>query len=176
MEPEFANQSPIDSERRDPMEAAYGDVTISVETRIGSIFLPVRKLLELRIGAVIETQKVVGEPMDIYMEGRLMARGEVVVVNERYGVRVTEVVRPDEFDTSMDPASLPRGHVTLPNQQAAAPETGKPEETPPKAAKAAKKSAATKRDAEKAAKPARGNKRAKQARGKKAKARNNSGK
>lgn len=161
MEPEFANQSPIESERRDPMEAAYGDVTISVETRIGSIFLPVRKLLELRIGAVIETQKVVGEPMDIYMEGRLMARGEVVVVNERYGVRISEVVRSDEADPPGIPSLRPRGEVIPAKEKAAAPETGKPEEAPPKAAKAAKKSAATKRDAEKAAKPARGNKRAK---------------
>ena len=63
---------------------------------IGQTDLSVRDVLGLHVGKVIEFNKVVGEPMDISVSGRLMARGEIVVVNERYGVRISEVTRPDE--------------------------------------------------------------------------------
>ena len=67
---------------------------LSVE--IGQTQLTVRDILGLQVGRVVEFNKVVGEPMDITVSGRLMARGEIVVVNERYGVRISEVTRPDE--------------------------------------------------------------------------------
>jgi len=53
-------------------------------------------VLALKVGSLVEFSKVVGEPMDVIIADRLMARGEVVVVNERYGVRISEVTRPDE--------------------------------------------------------------------------------
>jgi flagellar motor switch protein FliN/FliY len=56
----------------------------------------IRDILALKKGSVIEFMKVVGEPMDVVVNERLMARGEVVVVNERYGIRISEVTRPDE--------------------------------------------------------------------------------
>ena len=72
------------------------DVPLSLSAEIGQTTLSVRELLALTPGNIIEFTKVVGEPMDITISGRLMARGEIVVVNERYGVRISEVTRPDE--------------------------------------------------------------------------------
>ncbi len=63
---------------------------------IGRCELTVRDGLALKVGSLVEFSKVVGEPMDVIIADRLMARGEVVVVNERYGVRISEVTRPDE--------------------------------------------------------------------------------
>ncbi len=74
------------------------DVPLSVSVVIGETRLSVREILALSAGKVVEFTKVVGEPMDINISGRLMARGEVVVVNERYGVRISEVTRPDETE------------------------------------------------------------------------------
>ena len=72
------------------------DVPLKLSVEIGQATLSVREILALNVGKIIEFTKVVGEPMDITVSGRLMARGEIVVVNERYGVRISEVTRPDE--------------------------------------------------------------------------------
>ena len=72
------------------------DVPLRLSVEIGQTQLSVREILGLGVGGIVEFTKVVGEPMDITVSGRLMARGEVVVVNERYGVRISEVTRPDE--------------------------------------------------------------------------------
>jgi len=72
------------------------DVPLKLSVEIGQTSLSVREILALNVGSVMEFTKVVGEPMDITISGRLMARGEIVVVNERYGVRISEVTRPDE--------------------------------------------------------------------------------
>lgn len=75
------------------------DVPLRLSVEIGQTQLSVREILGLQVGRVVEFNKVVGEPMDITVSGRLMARGEIVVVNERYGVRISEVTRPDESAT-----------------------------------------------------------------------------
>ena len=72
------------------------DVPLRLSVEIGQTSLSVKEILALNVGSIIEFTKVVGEPMDITISGRLMARGEIVVVNERYGVRISEVTRPDE--------------------------------------------------------------------------------
>ncbi|MDH5751961.1 MAG: flagellar motor switch protein FliN [Deltaproteobacteria bacterium] len=72
------------------------DVPLRLSVEIGQTTMSVREILSMNIGTVVEFTKVVGEPMDITISGRLMARGEIVVVNERYGVRISEVTRPDE--------------------------------------------------------------------------------
>ncbi len=72
------------------------DVPLKLSVEIGQTQLSVREILGLHVNKVVEFNKVVGEPMDITVSGRLMARGEIVVVNERYGVRISEVTRPDE--------------------------------------------------------------------------------
>ena len=76
------------------------DVPLRLSVEIGSAQLSVREILAMSVGKVVEFTKVVGEPMDITVSGRLMARGEIVVVNERYGVRISEVTRPDETDSA----------------------------------------------------------------------------
>ena len=83
-------------------DAIYGtskfveDVPLLIIAEIGRTHISVQKVLNLKKGNLVEFNKIVGEPMDVVVGGRLMARGEIVVVNERYGVRISEVTRPDE--------------------------------------------------------------------------------
>ena len=72
------------------------DVPLLIIAEIGRTQISVQKVLDLKKGNLVEFNKIVGEPMDVVVGGRLMARGEIVVVNERYGVRISEVTRPDE--------------------------------------------------------------------------------
>ena len=72
------------------------EVHLLIIAEIGRTQISVQKVLNLKKGNLVEFNKIVGEPMDVVVGGRLMARGEIVVVNERYGVRISEVTRPDE--------------------------------------------------------------------------------
>ena len=72
------------------------DVPLLIIAEIGRTQISMQKVLNLKKGNLVEFNKIVGEPMDVVVGGRLMARGEIVVVNERYGVRISEVTRPDE--------------------------------------------------------------------------------
>ena len=71
------------------------DVPLLIIAEIGRTQISVQRVLNLKKGNLVEFNKIVGEPMDVVVGGRLMARGEIVVVNERYGVRISEVTRPD---------------------------------------------------------------------------------
>ena len=72
------------------------DVPLIVIVEIGRTVMEVQNVLNLKKGSMVVFEKIVGEPMDIIVGNQLMARGEIVVVNERYGVRISEVTRPDE--------------------------------------------------------------------------------
>ena len=72
------------------------DVPLIVIVEIGRTVMEVQNVLNLKEGSMVVFEKIVGEPMDIVVGDQLMARGEIVVVNERYGVRISEVTRPDE--------------------------------------------------------------------------------
>ena len=72
------------------------DVPLIVIVEIGRTVMEVQNVLNLKEGSMVVFEKIVGEPMDIVVGEQLMARGEIVVVNERYGVRICEVTRPDE--------------------------------------------------------------------------------
>ena len=72
------------------------DVPLIMIVEIGRTEMEVHKVLNLKKGSMLVFEKIVGEPMDVVVGKRLMARGEIVVVNERYGVRISEVTRPDE--------------------------------------------------------------------------------
>ena len=72
------------------------DVPMLMSVESGRTEMNLKDILNLKKGSVVEFPKVVGEPMDVVVSERLMARGEVVVVNENYGVRISEVPRPDE--------------------------------------------------------------------------------
>jgi flagellar motor switch protein FliN/FliY len=69
-------------------------VTISVE--VGRASLKIRDLMRLTQGSVVELERLAGEPLDLLVNNTLVAQGEVVLVNERYGVRLTQVVPPAE--------------------------------------------------------------------------------
>ena len=72
------------------------DIPLTLSVELGRNRLLISELLQLGQGSVIELTKVAGEPMDIYVNQRLIARGEVVVVNEKFGVRLTDIISPAE--------------------------------------------------------------------------------
>jgi len=72
------------------------DVAVTLSMEIGRTRIPIRNLLQLNQGSVVELDRAAGEPLDVYANGTLIAHGEVVVVNEKFGVRLTDVVSPAE--------------------------------------------------------------------------------
>ncbi|MFN7550781.1 MAG: flagellar motor switch protein FliN [Pseudomonadota bacterium] len=72
------------------------DVPVQLSLEVGRARIPIRNLLQLNQGSVIELERAAGEPLDIYVNGTLIAQGEVVVVNDRFGVRLTDVISPAE--------------------------------------------------------------------------------
>lgn len=68
------------------------DIPMQITVTLGSTKMLIRDLLQLGQGSVIELEKLAGEPMEVLVNNRLVARGEVVVVNEKFGVRLTDVV------------------------------------------------------------------------------------
>lgn len=70
------------------------DVELNVSLRFGQRQLPLREVLELASGSIIELDKMVDEPVELYLDGKLIARGEAVVVDGNYGLRVTEIPQP----------------------------------------------------------------------------------
>lgn len=72
------------------------DVPLSVTLEVGRATLNVRDLLKLSQGSVIELDKLAGEPLDVYVNGTLIAHGEVVVVNDKFGIRLIDVVSTDK--------------------------------------------------------------------------------
>ena len=74
------------------LETLLGDVEITVCGEIGPTQMPVHSLLNLKEGSVIPVGKLVGEPLDLFISGSLLARGEVVIINDHFGIRIHEVV------------------------------------------------------------------------------------
>ena len=72
------------------------DIPLHVTVQIGSTRMLIRELLQLGQGSVIELNKLAGEPMEVLVNNKLVARGEVVVVNEKFGIRLTDVVSPNQ--------------------------------------------------------------------------------
>jgi flagellar motor switch protein FliN len=72
------------------------DIPMSVTVYVGSTKMAIRDLLQLAQGSVIELDKLAGEPMEVMVNNKLVARGEVVVVNEKFGIRLTDVVSAAE--------------------------------------------------------------------------------
>lgn len=72
------------------------DIPLFLSVELGSTRMLISELLQLGQGSVIELTKLAGEPMDVLVNQRLIARGEVVVVNEKFGVRLTDIVSPAE--------------------------------------------------------------------------------
>lgn len=72
------------------------DVSVTLSMEVGRARIPIRNLLQLNPGSVVELERAAGEPLDVYVNGTLIAHGEVVVINDRFGVRLTDVVSPTE--------------------------------------------------------------------------------
>lgn len=78
----------------DRLSAVY-DVPLQLSAVLGRTAIPVSQLLRLGRGAVVELDRKVGDPVDIYVNNRLVARGEVLVVDDRLGITMTEIVKGD---------------------------------------------------------------------------------
>ena len=72
------------------------DIPLKVTVELGRTKMPVSDLLNLTQGSVIELAKLAGEPMEVLVNDKLIARGEAVVVNEKFGVRLTDIISPSE--------------------------------------------------------------------------------
>ncbi len=70
------------------------DVTLQVTVELGRTFLSLKQVLDLQKGSVIELDRLAGDPVDIYVNERLFAQGEVVVVDDKFGVRITKLIDP----------------------------------------------------------------------------------
>jgi flagellar motor switch protein FliN/FliY len=72
------------------------DVPVTISMEIGRTYINIRNLLQLNQGSVVELDRLAGEPMDVLVNGTLIAHGEVVVVNDKFGIRLTDVISPSE--------------------------------------------------------------------------------
>lgn len=72
------------------------DVPVTLSLEVGRTRIAIRNLLQLNQGSVVELDRAAGEPLDVFVNGTMVAHGEVVVVNDRFGVRLTDVVSPAE--------------------------------------------------------------------------------
>ena len=87
-----ANDATIDKKNLDFIL----DIPLQVSVELGRTKLLVKDILQLNQGAVVELTKLAGEPLDIFVNSKLVARGEAVVINEKFGVRLVDIVAPNE--------------------------------------------------------------------------------
>lgn len=92
----FDQLRPDDSPKGDIKLDAILDVPVTIAMEIGRTRINIRNLLQLNQGSVVELDRLAGEPMDVLVNGTLVAQGEVVVVNEKFGIRLTDIVSPAE--------------------------------------------------------------------------------
>ncbi|UZE98046.1 flagellar motor switch protein FliN [Alkalimarinus alittae] len=98
--------APLEAFDSGPMQAGGGglnpdldvilDIPVMISMEVGSTQIPIRNLLQLNQGSVVELDRLAGEPLDVLVNGTLIAHGEVVMVNEKFGIRLTDVVSPSE--------------------------------------------------------------------------------
>ncbi|SEK78970.1 flagellar motor switch protein FliN/FliY [Atopomonas hussainii] len=72
------------------------DIPVTISMQVGNTDITIRNLLQLNQGSVVELDRLAGEPLDVLVNGTLIAHGEVVVVNEKFGIRLTDVISPSE--------------------------------------------------------------------------------
>lgn len=73
-----------------------GDIPLKVTVQLGNTELKIEEILKLEKGSIIGIEKLAGEPLEFFVGKRLAAKGEVVVINEKYGLRLTEIINPEE--------------------------------------------------------------------------------
>jgi len=101
-----ATRAPLDEFRPSSKAAASApgapdldvilDIPVRISMEVGNTEITIRNLLQLNQGSVIELDRLAGEPLDVLVNGTLIAHGEVVVVNEKFGIRMTDVISPSE--------------------------------------------------------------------------------
>ena len=92
---EFDASEPISAEERRKLDAIL-DIPVTISMEVGRSQISIRNLLQLNQGSVVELDRVAGEPLDVLVNGTLIAHGEVVVVNDKFGIRLTDVISQTE--------------------------------------------------------------------------------
>ncbi|MCR9278835.1 MAG: flagellar motor switch protein FliN [Pseudomonadaceae bacterium] len=72
------------------------DIPVRLSMEVGSTSVSIRRLLQLNRGSVVELDRLAGEPLDVLVNGTLVAHGEVVVLNDKFGIRLTDVISPEQ--------------------------------------------------------------------------------
>lgn len=101
---ETVEQAPMQKLEEDSGGAQIGDanldvildIPVNISMEVGASKISIRNLLKLNQGSVVELDRLAGEPLDVLVNGTLIAHGEVVVVNEKYGIRLTDVISASE--------------------------------------------------------------------------------
>lgn len=93
---ELQNDTPMIAAGDNPDLDVILDIPVTIAMEVGSTSITIRNLLQLNQGSVIELDRLAGEPLDVLVNGTLIAHGEVVVVNEKFGIRMTDVISPAE--------------------------------------------------------------------------------
>jgi flagellar motor switch protein FliN len=88
--------TPAASDSDDPGFQRVRDIPIDVTVELGRTRMLIRDILDLATGAIVELDKIAGEPVDLFANGLLVARGEVIVIDDNFGVRVTEIITADD--------------------------------------------------------------------------------
>ncbi|PTT92287.1 flagellar motor switch protein FliN [Pelomonas sp. HMWF004] len=94
--PNFANFSPTTAAGPAGDINMILDIPVQLTVELGRTRIPIKNILQLAQGSVVELDALAGEPMDVLVNGYLIAQGEVVVVNDKFGIRLTDIVTPSE--------------------------------------------------------------------------------
>ncbi|MHA6963363.1 flagellar motor switch protein FliN [Zobellella denitrificans] len=89
------DSSPLSGEERRKLDAIL-DIPVTISMEVGRSQISIRNLLQLNQGSVVELDRLAGEPLDVMVNGTLIAHGEVVVVNDKFGIRLTDVISQTE--------------------------------------------------------------------------------
>ncbi len=92
---QFDEDAPISAEERRKLDAIL-DIPVTITMEVGRSQITIRNLLQLNQGSVVELDRIAGEPLDVLVNGTLIAHGEVVVVNDKFGIRLTDVISQTE--------------------------------------------------------------------------------
>lgn len=87
----LTDDAPISAEERRKLDTIL-DIPVTIAMEVGRSQISIRNLLQLNQGSVVELDRVAGEPLDVLVNGTLIAHGEVVVVNDKFGIRLTDVI------------------------------------------------------------------------------------
>ncbi|WP_414830153.1 flagellar motor switch protein FliN [Alteromonas sp. H39] len=88
---ELTDDAPISNEEKKKLDTIL-DIPVTISMEVGRSQISIRNLLQLNQGSVVELDRVAGEPLDVLVNGTLIAHGEVVVVNDKFGIRLTDVI------------------------------------------------------------------------------------